>query len=263
MHIEPELRLSIALHNSPGVYALLLGSGLSSAAGIKTGWQITLDLIRQLAAAQDVELTNDEKTGKWYRETYGREPDYSELLDALTSTSEERQQLLRSYFEPSDKEREEGKKLPTEAHRTIARMVRNENVRMILITNFDRLLEQALQDEGIQPDVISSVDALSGAIPYVHAKVFVVKLHGDYRDTRLRNTETELSKYPDELNSFLDEILDRFGLVVCGWSAAWDIALRDAILRASNRRFTTFWLARGEPRPRKLKPSSITVTRRS
>ena len=62
MHIEPDLRLAIALHNSPGVYALLLGSGLSSAAGIPTGWQVILDLIRQLAAVQDVDLAKDEET---------------------------------------------------------------------------------------------------------------------------------------------------------------------------------------------------------
>lgn len=37
MRIEPELKLAIALHSSPGVYALLLGSGMSSAAGIPTG----------------------------------------------------------------------------------------------------------------------------------------------------------------------------------------------------------------------------------
>lgn len=247
MRIEPELKLAIALHSSPGVYALLLGSGLSSAAGIPTGWQVTLDLIRKLAATQDVKLANDEEAEKWYRGTYGAEPDYSDLLDELTSTSDERQMLLRSYFEPTDDEREEGRKLPTEAHRAIARMVRNENVRMILTTNFDRLLEQALQDEGIQPDVISSVDALNGAIPYVHSRVFVVKLHGGYRDTRLLNTRAELSEYPEKLDSFLDEVLDRFGLVVCGWSATWDVALRDAILRAPSRRFATFWLARGVP----------------
>ena len=246
MHIEPELKLAIALHSSPGVYALLLGSGLSSAAGIPTGWQVTLNLIRKLAATQDVEFENDAEAEAWYRETYGEEPDYSDLLDALTSTSDERQLLLRSYFEPTDEEREEGKKIPTEAYRAIARMVKNENVRMILTTNFDRLLEQALQDEGIQPDVISSVDALNGAVPYVHARVYIVKLHGDYRDTRLLNTEAELSEYPEELNSFLDEVFDRFGLVVCGWSSTWDTALRNAILRAPNRRFTTFWLARGE-----------------
>ena len=247
MNIEPDLKLALALHNSPGVYALLLGSGLSSAAGIPTGWQVVLDLIRKLAAARNVELPDDAAAEKWYSETYQTEPDYSDLLDALTSTSDERQQLLRSYFEPTEEEREDGKKMPTEAHRTIARMVRNENIRMILTTNFDRLLEQALQDEGVQPDVISSVDGLNGALPYVHSKVFVVKLHGDYRDPRLLNTEAELSAYPDQLNRFLDEVLDRFGLVVCGWSGTWDIALREAILRAPNRRFTTFWLSRGTP----------------
>ncbi len=246
MHIEPELKLAIALHSGPGVYALLLGSGLSSAARIPTGWQVTLDLIRKLAATHGVAFDNDEEAERWYRDTYDEAPDYSDLLDALTSTSDERQMLLRSYFEPTDEEREEGKKVPTNAHRAIARMVRNENVRVILTTNFDRLLEQALQDEDIQPDVISSVHALDGAVPYVHADVFVVKLHGDYRDTRLLNTEAELSAYPEELNTFLDEIFDRFGLVVCGWSATWDVALRNAILRAPNRRFTTFWLTRGE-----------------
>lgn len=247
MYIEPDLRLALALHNSPGVYALLLGSGMSSAAGIPTGWQVAMDLIRKIAVLQDVELADDTAAEKWYRDTFNVEPDYSELLDALTSTSEERQQLLRSYFEPTDAEREDGKKIPTDAHRAIARMVRNENIRVILTTNFDRLLEQALQDEGIQPDVISSADALNGAIPYIHSKVFVVKLHGDYRDTRLLNTGPELATYPEEVGKFLDEVFDRFGLVVCGWSATWDVALRESILRAPNRRFTAFWLSRGAP----------------
>ncbi len=46
---------------------------------------------------------------------------------------------------------------------------------------------------------------------------------------------------------FLDQVFDEFGLLVCGWSGAWDTALRNAILRAPARRFTTFWLAKGEP----------------
>ena len=36
--------LAIALQQDPGAYALLLGSGLSRAAGIPTGWEITLEL---------------------------------------------------------------------------------------------------------------------------------------------------------------------------------------------------------------------------
>jgi hypothetical protein len=41
-------------------------------------------------------------------------------------------------------------------------------------------------------------------------------------------------------------VLDEFGLVVCGWSATWDPALRSAIARCPSRRFTTWWTTKGE-----------------
>ncbi len=47
---KPELSLAFSVHSGPGTYAILLGSGVSSAAGILTGWGVTLDLVRQLAA---------------------------------------------------------------------------------------------------------------------------------------------------------------------------------------------------------------------
>ena len=56
----------------------------------------------------------------------------------------------------------------------------------------------------------------------------------------------ELDDYQEPFNWLLDRIFDEFGLVVCGWSAEWDNALRKAIERAPSRRFTTFWALRGE-----------------
>ena len=47
-------QLAFAIHENPGVYALLLGSGLSRSAGIPTGWEITLDLIRRVGALKGV-----------------------------------------------------------------------------------------------------------------------------------------------------------------------------------------------------------------
>ncbi|MCY4588440.1 MAG: hypothetical protein OXB98_20640, partial [Bryobacterales bacterium] len=48
-------------------------------------------------------------------------------------------------------------------------------------------------------------------------------------------------------DQLLDRIFDEFGLIVCGWSAEWDGALRKAIYRAPSRRFSTYWAARGAP----------------
>ena len=86
---------------------------------------------------------------------------------------------------------------------------------------------------------------MQGALPLIHTQCCVFKVHGDYRDTRIRNTPAELDEYPEEFDKLLDQIFDEFGLVVCGWSADWDVALRQAISRAPSRRFTTYWAVRG------------------
>lgn len=138
-------------------------------------------------------------------------------------------------------------KSPTRAHRAIARLVAAGHVRVIITTNFDRLTENALRENGVEPTVISSDDSLKGAVPLIHSRCYVVKIHGDYLDTRIRNTDAELGAYTPELNALLDRIIDEHGLIVCGWSGDWDPALRSAITRAPNRRYRLFWAARGKP----------------
>ena len=241
---DPLYSLSIAMHSNPGVFALLLGSGVSRSAQIPTGWEIVEDLIRKL-----VLLSGDdcgEEPSAWYYEKYGVNPDYSAILDGLAKTSTERQQLLRSYFEPSDEEREQGLKQPTRAHRAIAQLVAEGYCRVILTTNFDRLLEQALHDVGITPVVASTADDISGMLPLPHQKCCILKLNGDYQDTRIKNTPAELAEYDEACNRLLDQILDGFGLVVCGWSAQWDTALIKALKRCGSRRFSWYWTTYGD-----------------
>ena len=240
--------LAFSVHANRGVYALLLGSGVSRAANIWTGWEITLDLIRRLAAVSDESPSGESPASleKWYREKYGKEPDYSALLADLAKTPAERQRLLRRYWEPTPEEREQGDKAPTAAHRAIAKLVAGGYIKVIITTNFDRLIESALAEEGIQPQIISTDDQIRGAAPIVHASCTVLKLHGDYLDTRIRNTPQELEEYAEEYDHLLDRIFDEFGLIVCGWSAEWDGALRKAIYRTVSRRYTTYWTVHGE-----------------
>lgn len=245
MMLDPVLNLAFSIHSSPGVYAVLLGSGVSTSAGIPTGWDITLDLIAKLAATMDEDVGGDPEA--WYQNKYGKEPDYSEMLKNLGNKPSERRNLLREYFEPSEQDIENSLKVPSKAHIAIAELVKSGHIRLIITTNFDRLMETALSDVGVQPDVISSSDSLRGAIPLNHSNCTILKLHGDYRDARIKNTEKELSKYSPSINQFLDRALDEFGLIVCGWSATWDKALSSAMFRRKNRRFTTYWALRGDP----------------
>jgi len=94
----------------------------------------------------------------------------------------------------------------------------------ILTTNFDRLIERALDQAGVAPQVIASSGAIAGMTPMVHAPTTVIKLHGDYLSLGLRNTPDELTSYPEEIKTLLARVFDEYGLLVVGWSAEYDTA---------------------------------------
>jgi hypothetical protein len=243
--IDPITSLAFSVSENRGVFALLVGSGISRSAFIPTGWEITLDLIRRVAQAEGVkDQTNWEA---WYRAREKKDPNYSDLLDALSTTAEERRSILHSYIEPTPKERLQGHKVPTQAHRSIAKLVVDGFTKVIVTTNFDRLIENSLREAGIEPTVVSNEDSARGAVPLAHNQCFVLKVHGDYLDTRILNTEFELSKYSPVIEGLLDRIFDEYGLIACGWSGGWDTALVAAINRTSSRRYPMVWATRHQP----------------
>ena len=212
-----------------------------------TGWKVVLDLVEKLAHLKNENCIPDPKT--WYKQKFEHEPRYDELLNDVAKTPAERRNLLRSYFEPTADEREQGKKVPQDAHRTIAELITRGYIRVIITTNFDRLLEKALEDQGIHPTVIATADAVKGALPLVQTACTLIKVNGDYLDPRIRNTPEELARYDRATNKLLDQVFDEFGLIICGWSAEWDVALCQAIRRCPTRRFSVYWTLKREPKP--------------
>lgn len=110
-------------------------------------------LIPKLGASQGIIDSDD--WHQWYKDKYQQSASYSSLLGEIVKTPTERAQLMKSFFEPTDEEKEIGWKPPTKAHLAIARLAKEGYVRVILTTNFDRLLEKAFELEGITPQVIS------------------------------------------------------------------------------------------------------------
>ena len=97
------------------------------------------------------------------------------------------------------------------------------------------------------PQVLHRPEQLAGATPLAHARVTVVKLHGDYADLDQRNTADELAEYPDGLRAYLSRILDEYGLIVSGWSADWDTALVHTLEETRSRRYPIFWSSYSQP----------------
>lgn len=243
--MDSVLSLAYSFYSNKGVYALLLGSGISRSAGIPTGWEVVLDLIKGIAKIKGEDCGNSPE--EWYKKTFNKEPDYSVLLGSIAKTPAERSQILKHYFEPSDEERQQGLKTATIAHKAVANLVKQGFIKVIITTNFDRLLEGALEDAGVIPTVICNDDNIEGAMPIIHSQCTIIKVHGDYIDTRIKNTKSELENYSEKINKLLDRVFDEFGLIISGWSGEWDIALRSCIERCKSHRFTTYWTSICEP----------------
>ena len=239
--VDPRASLAATLQ-SAGTTAVLLGSGVSSAAGIPTGWQITQDLIRRVAVGERVplELVSDSPED-WWKASGRGEPRYDTVLTALARTDPDRQTLLRRYFEPDPADRTPPQ--PTEAHRALARLARRGSVPVIVTTNFDRLLERALDAEGVVAQVLIDASAVAGMTPLVHADVTVIKLHGDYAGGRLRNSPEELENYPPGWRMLLKRVFNEFGLLIVGWSGEHDLALTRAVNAGVGRRYAWYWAA--------------------
>ena len=238
--IDPLVSLAVNMLAAPGTYAILAGSGLSRAAGIMTGDEVLCDLITRVAKAEGAEVGQAGWDPKgWWVSKHDSEPAYDQLIATLARTDAMRRHLLGPYFEPTPAR--PGFAQPTEAHRAIARLCARGLVKVILTTNFDRLIEQALDDQKIRYQIAHDEEMLPGLAPLVHAPITVFKLNGDYRQGRMRNSTEELLKYPAKLKRHLERVLEDFGILAVGWSAQYDVALSKALRARSSRRYPFYW----------------------
>ena len=84
-------------------------------------------------------------------------------------------------------------------------------------------------------------------IPLQHTACTVIKLHGDYQQANLINTDIELAQYHPEWLGLLRRVLGEYGLITVGWSGQSDTALRREIVAAAGRRYGCFLGMRETP----------------
>src|ERR1035437_2283569 len=157
--IDPLISMALAVQAHKGIYAVLAGSGLSRSAGVPTGWDVVIDMVRRIAKAAGEDPGADPT--QWYKKKFGKEASYSDLLATLGPTPAERMSLLKEYFEPTEEQVSQGLKVPTQAHKAIARLVARGYIKVIITTNFDRLMERAIEAEGVSPVIVSSPDQIA------------------------------------------------------------------------------------------------------
>jgi hypothetical protein len=236
--LDPIVSLSVALAEAPGSYALLLGSGVSRDAGVPTGaevyWLAVGDLYR---VENQTEETSDEDALRTWLAVQERELlGYSEILELIAPDAATRRDYLAKHFEGIE---------PGETHERLADLAARGIVRVFVTTNFDRLLERALQARGVEPIVVTSDTDLDVAPGREHSRCYVLKPHGDYLQQTIRNTPAELAALSPAITAELEEVFSRYGLVVLGY-AGGDEAIATA-MRSRRSRYGVYWVVRADP----------------
>lgn len=250
-------KLIDGLRADPLGYTVLVGAGVSRSAGIATGQ----DLLAQLSASQCA-VPAVGSLVDWYVETYGRWPSYEAILyatsqggitactaacgDGVLIDTAVPNGAPGALFEPTAAERAAGIKVPKPAHRALAALAAAGYLRLLLTTNFDRLLEAALVAADVPTRVLATPETIAEALPLPARTVTVVKLHGDWIALRPKVLLRRQVAYADvRIAELLAGVFAEHHLIICGWSAEWDVALRAAVATGPTHR-AVYWASVGE-----------------
>ena len=239
-----------------------LGAGASASAGLPTAMDMIWEFKQKLFVSQrrgsadavaDLSQINVRVRLQTHIDSLGHLPqpeapdEYAALFEAVYPAESDRRAFLDAKLAGAK---------PSYGHMALATLMRGRQTRLVWTTNFDTLVDDACAKVFDTTSALTTVDldrpelgeqAVSGERWPVE-----IKLHGDFRSRRLKNTDDELRHQDTKLRRILVDSCQRHGLVVIGYSGR-DDSIMDALEEAVEqpRAFPSglFWLHRGESAP--------------
>lgn len=240
----------------------LLGAGASAAAGIPTAGDMIWEFKQQLYVSQrrvslkslgDLANATVRHTLQSFIDALDRFPspgapdEYAALFEAAYPSEPDRRTYITAKIAA-------GK--PSYGHIALAALMRAGHTRLAWTTNFDPLIADACAKvyDGTGHLTTITLDAPGLAREVISGERWPaeIKLHGDFRSRRLKNTTDELRDQDAILREGLVSMCNRAGLVVVGYSGR-DDSIMDSLDAALTG--TTpfpgglFWLTRADSAP--------------
>jgi hypothetical protein len=240
----------------------LLGAGASASAGVPTAVDMIWDFKQQLFVSQrrvsprqvaDLSSSVVRSQLQGHIDALGNLPkwgepnEYAELFEAAYPDEKDRRVYIDSKVAGA---------LPSYGHLALASLMKAKLTQISWTTNFDTLIADACAKIYGNTSALTSItlDApIAGLASLTEGRWPVeVKLHGDFRSRRLKNTGDELVKQDKQIREYLLGFCHRFGLIVVGYSGRDDSvmdALEDALKEEGAYPSGLFWLHRGDDEP--------------
>ena len=239
-----------------------LGAGSSAAAGVPTAVDMIWEFKRTLFVSQrrgsyqtvadlSQPVVRDQLQGHIDSMEHPPKPgapdEYARLFEAAYPAEKDRQAFMDAKLAGAK---------PSYGHMALATLMYAKLMRIVWTTNFDALVADACAKVYDTTGALTTA-ALDG--PELAEQAIAderwpleVKLHGDFRSRRLKNTNDELRHQDQRLKQTLIAQCRRFGLVVVGYSGR-DDSVMDTLEEAISSRGAfpagLFWLHRGEEPP--------------
>ena len=158
MNADRVVPVAYAMHASPKRYALLIGAGISVAAGLPTASDVSGNMILAVARGRGEKVERGEKNEvclAWFEETFGEPATFQRLMKELGISEGNRKDGLKKFISRTDENGDPIPGAPTAAHRAVVRLVKSGTVSLVITTNFDTLMEEALKAEFVPYEVIT------------------------------------------------------------------------------------------------------------
>lgn len=239
--------------------AWLLGAGTSAAAAVPTAGQIVDDLLVRLYASdfklvrQAIDVTDPAILARVHAHydgiagapKLGTAGDYSAVLETVLPDENARRAYLQQMLHG---------RVPSYGQRVLGALFSADKARLALTTNFDQLVEMAAADAHghatnspvLHVAALGSTDRATRTLAD-ETWPLLVKLHGDFGESRLKNLSNELQRQDAVLRQAVGDASRRFGLVVVGYSgrdASVMEMLREALTQTGAWPHGIWWLAR-------------------
>jgi NAD-dependent SIR2 family protein deacetylase len=126
---EERIALAQSLAMKERQFVLFCGSGVSKDAGIPTGWDILLEILKRLRHhIENQKLDYSTSQMESYYNTNYKGLTYSQIIERVYTYPEDQISFLQSQFEGKN---------PGRSHELIVEWVKSGLIRFIITTNFD------------------------------------------------------------------------------------------------------------------------------
>jgi hypothetical protein len=240
----------------------LVGAGCSASAGVPTASDMVWEFKQQLYVSQrrvslksvsDLSNSAIRQLLQSYIDSSGSLPpsgapdEYAALFEAVYPNEGDRRTYLDGKLTGAK---------PSYGHYALATLMRAGLTKLVWTTNFDALNADACAKvyDSTAPLTTVALDAPAVANETINTERWPIeiKLHGDFRSRRLKNTSDELRLQDARLRQILIDTCRQWGLVVAGYSGRDDSvmdALTEALGQSTPFPAGLFWLHRGDDPP--------------